>query len=399
VAEQVRDEFERTLPTLLKQVRGPDPDLGWQGLAELAEAFKGTSKSLSGLVAGRLEAYTLGLQEAHKLLEALFRHEISLSGTTVEPGVHTIARLPDASNFTARVNLAGGEITIARDVPYGDARDVQVKLQLLSRVGRKAPELAHGPANNAHAFRLAKDIQKGFTTDLVVPIDLAELKRRHTSLPAGFTLCAEILNVSRAAITIADNLRRGKGVDEQLEPAWDLAKGVVALADSHQAMLKAMQRPLEAKSFLSASKLAGLKLGARVVSGVDGLYKLRKGTTILFSDDGDLAYALRQGRDGRATLQALKGVMQVAQGALGVVAAIPATAGLAATPVGLVIAVGSAVVVATADVILDATQEFIDQVDAFERALDGARRRELLARSFRGSASMRAAVDLAKGWA
>jgi hypothetical protein len=122
-----------------------------------------------------------------------------------------------------------------------------------------------------------------------------------------------------------------------------------------------------------------------------------KGCELLFSEEGDLAYELRQGRAGRATVQAVKGMLQVAQGALGVVGAIPASAALAATPIGLAIVVGAGLVVATLDVALDATRDFTEYKDEFERALDAAKREELEARCFRCSAAIRAAVDFVTG--
>lgn len=224
-----------------------------------------------------------------------------------------------------------------------------------------------------------------------MPADLAELKRRHTQLPKGFAACAEILNLARAAVTIADNLGRDAGLKEQLEPAWDLFKGTVALADTAQAVLKAMQRPFPVSSFTSKSALGGLKLASSVVSGVDGAFKMYKGANILFSDEGDLEHELRHGRSLRAALQTSKGVLQIASGAAGIIGAIPATAGLAATPMGLVIAIGSGVVIAALDVALDATQEFEGHVHAFERALDKAEREELLDRRFRASETVHAA--------
>jgi hypothetical protein len=114
------------------------------------------------------------------------------------------------------------------------------------------------------------------------------------------------------------------------------------------------------------------------------------------SDEGDLAYELRQGRSSRAFLQASKGVLQVAGGVAGIIAAIPATAALAATPVGLLIVIGSGLVSVTLDVALDATQEFEDHVAEFERALDRAQREELHLRCFRASAAVETACARAR---
>jgi hypothetical protein len=366
----------------------------------LSEALKGTGKTLSGLVQARLDAYSLGFKEAHELLEALFRHEISLSGKTVDPSVHYLSRVSDkpgaAPNFTARVNLEDGEMVVTRDVPLPDAPHAEIRLKLLKCGAWPEAEFAHGPAQSEHAYRLARDVRASYSAKLVVPVDLAELKRRHTLLPKGFAACAELLNVARAAVTLAATLTEDASAKDRLEPAWELFKGAVALADSQQAMLKAMQRPLSIESFTKKSKLKGLALVPSAVGVADGAFKMIKGGTILFSDQGDLEYELRHGRSLRAVLQFSKGVLQIASGASGIVASIPATAALAATPIGLLIVIGSGVVCAALDVALDATREFEPHVDEFERALDKAQCEELLDRCYRVSASVRAACATAQ---
>jgi hypothetical protein len=378
-----------------------DPDAEtslWKHLAPnvkwLSEALKGAGKTLSGLVETRLNAYALGFTEAHELLQALFRHEITLSGTLVDPSVHYLERCsPEPGkgpNFRARVNLHDGQMIVTRDDPLPDAPHARVTLKLLKRVGPEAPEFRPGPPQSVHAYKLATDIRESYSVDLVVPADLAELKRRHTLLPKGFAACAEALNLARAVVTLYDNISRDAGIDQQLEPAWELVKGVIAFADSQQAVLKAMAPALSVSSFAQSS-LRGLKLASTVAGGADGAFKMYKGAKILFSDEGDLEYELRQGRSLRAFLQASKGVLQITSGVSGIVAAIPATAALAATPIGLLIAIGSGVVCATLDVALDATQEFEDHVSEFERALDRAQREELHDRCFRASASVLAA--------
>lgn len=361
----------------------------------IAEAFKGTGKTLSGLVEARLSAYTLIFKESHALLEGLFRHEIALSSTDkVNPQVHYISRMgtdPGGDpNFTARVDLEGGKITVTRDVPFGDAPH-RLTLPLLERYERPA-KFSHGPIQNVHAYRIAQRVSAKYSMTVDVPIDLAELKQRHTLLPKGFASCAEALNIARAVTTIADNLRHDKSYGANLEPAWDLAKGVISLLDSNQAALKAMQRPLEASAFLKASTLTGIKLVAASASTLDGVLKIGKGCTLLFGEEGDLAYELKHGRDGRAAVQTAKGLLQIAQGAVGIVAALPATGGLAATPIGLMLVIGSGLLVATADIVLDMTQPFGDQASAFQRAVDGAKKRELALRNFRASLTMQNAM-------
>ncbi len=384
---------ERTVNAEQSLWKHLSPEVKW-----MAELFKATGKTLSGLVETRFAAYTDLLKEGHELLEGLYRHEIALSAETVDPSVHYLARIdperPKGPNYQAHVDLRGGEMIVTRIDAPAEASDVELRLKLLRRVDAESPDVPAGPVH-PHAYELATKINASYSRKLVVPIDIAELKQRHT-LPKGFARCAEVFNIARAAITIADNLSKDAKVDAQLEPAWDLTKGVIALADSHQAVLKAMQRPLDVATFVKKSKMGAIKFASHAVSAVDAVAKIRKGSNILFSDEGDLEYELQQGRSLRAGLQATKGVLQIAGGIVGLVGALPATAGLAATGLGLVIVVGSGVVSATIDVALDLTQDNTDHVEDFRRAVYAAENEELALRTYRVSACVRKAGEQVK---
>src|SRR5690606_24420424 len=117
-----------------------------------------------------------------------------------------------------------------------------------------------------------------------------------------------------------------------------------------------------------------------------------KGVKVLFSEEGDVAYELRHGRDTRAVVHGVKGMLQVGLGAVGILGALPATASLVAGPVGLVIAIGGGLLVAGTNQVLDATTTYEQHVNEFERALDTARRQELKKGQLRAVTTVERAV-------
>lgn len=383
----------REIPAEASLWKQLSPSIKW-----MSRAFKSSGKTLSSLVQARLAAYSLSFQEAQALLEALFRHEISLtSPDPVDPQVHYLSRTPEFGknpNFSAKIQLRNGTLTVSRDVPVPEAPE-SVSFRLLRRLDRPpaSPALARSPQN---AYELAEHAQRTFSPAWVVPADLAELKQRHSSLPAGFAHCAEIVNLTLVAVRVAEELRRGEGLDKPLETTWELTSGVIAVVDSHRTALQSLQRPLEASRFLDSSKLTRAKLASSVFGGIAGALSVGKAAKLLFCEEGDLAYELRQGRSGRAGVHAVTGMLQIAQGTLGLLAAVPATAPLAATPIALAIVIGAGMVIATLDVALDATQEFTDHVDGFQRAVDEAVRTELQQQAFRCSITARTAIDRVK---
>lgn len=357
--------------------RGKDPNF-WKAVATpgklLGLALKASGKTLSGMVEARLAAHTLAFKQAQDLMEALLRQEVLHTGTTVDPHVHYLER-PSAQtpNYRALIDVRGGRVSVTREHPNEVGINRKFEFELLRKV---APPDATG-TSAGHGYALARELSQKYEKDLVVPVDLAELKQRHTGLPKALAVCAETLNLAIAVNTLVRSLQTDVGSKERLEPVWEVTKGVIGLVDSVNASLAALKPPIEPETFLKSSSGGALRIATRVVGGVDGFAKIWKGATILFSEDGDTAYELRHGREVRASLQQVKGGLQIGLGAVGILGALPATAALVGGPVGLVIAIGGMLVVAGVDQTLDATTPYEQHVLEFERALDTSRRREL----------------------
>jgi hypothetical protein len=283
-------------------------------------------------------------------------------------------------------------MSVAPEDPVDVGLNRKHTFQLLRTTERSAvPQKPASP----HAYALARDVSAQFSRTLVVPVDLAELKRRHTSLPSAFALCGEAINLAYAVGNVADALKHGEVGKQLLVPVWDVTKGVVSVVDSYQAVLKASRPPIEPSVFLEPSRGGAFKLATRVVGGVDGFVKIYKGTTILFSEDSDLAFELSQGHDARAAAQGVKGALQIAVGVMGVLASVPGVAALAATPVGLAIAIGGALVCAAIDLTLDATTEYEEHVVQFRKALFTSKQREMGDHELRIVRSVEPVLELA----
>jgi hypothetical protein len=166
------------------------------------------------------------------------------------------------------------------------------------------------------------------------------------------------------------------------------------VVDSYQSAIKALKPPIETSAFFKSAD-GIMKKTVKRVGAIDGFLKIHKGTKILFLEDGDLAYELRQGQEVRAYVQSVKGVLLVASGVLGVLGAVPGTAAAALVggPVGLAIAVGGMLVVALVDEVLDATQPYEKHVSEFRRSLDEAVRVELGHGQLRVIAAVQACVQ------
>jgi hypothetical protein len=126
---------------------------------------------------------------------------------------------------------------------------------------------------------------------------------------------------------------------------------------------------------------------SRTVAVLDGAYNLATGMELLWSDEGAVAYEMRQGRSVRAQAQKAKGWIQLASAATsGYMAAsslvmfgggsATGALALAAGPVGVALAAG-AILIVCIDATLSMTQEFGEQTAALETALDKAEREEL----------------------
>jgi hypothetical protein len=98
----------------------------------------------------------------------------------------------------------------------------------------------------------------------------------------------------------------------------------------------------------------------------------------------------------------VKGGLQIALGVVGELGAVPGAAALVATPVGLVVAIGGALVCAGIDLVLDATADYEEHVREFTAVLFKARNREMHGDALRVVTSVEGVLELAgqqlKAW-
>ncbi|MDB4989892.1 MAG: hypothetical protein JWN04_5070, partial [Myxococcaceae bacterium] len=237
-------------------------------------------------------------------------------------------------------------------------------------------------------FDLAKTTGQVVDYDVDLPVDIVRAKRLGIEAPAALTLACGALNTFFGTMAAFGQLKEGVKLERSNIEAWyELGKNTLGLVDSLATLQDAMAPKIDGYSPMLKLLSPAITKATRTVSVIDAGYNLATGLELLFSDDGAVAYELRQGRTVRALALRVKGVLQLASaagsGAMGaglltIFGGASATGFLAAAagPVGLSLAVGG-VLLACIDSALDLSKEFGAQVSALEEALDGAEQTEL----------------------
>ncbi|MDB4972110.1 MAG: hypothetical protein JWN48_451 [Myxococcaceae bacterium] len=338
----------------------------------------------------QLKAYRLAEDSANKALTTFYRYHAASVGKLQAPIFEE--QLPTLKT-KVRVNFRANTITVLGAYDGTTRLDSPIEFvfttleQTVDPAGLKPP-----PGNMTRArkrrFDLAKSSGQVVEYDVELPVDIKRARERGAQLPASLALASGALNTFFGTIGAFEQLKQGVKLERTNVEAWyELGKNTLGLVDSLASLQDAMAPKVEGYSPLLQRLSPAITKATRTVAVIDAGYNLATGLELLFSDDGAVAYELRQGRSVRALSLRVKGVLQLASaaasGAMGaglltVFGGATATGFLAAAagPVGLGVAVGG-VLIACLDGTLDLTKEFGAQVSALEAELDKAQLQEL----------------------
>jgi hypothetical protein len=349
----------------------------------------GFGKAFKGFLERPLKAYKLSFEKANAALTTFFRYHATAAqhqGLLVFeeklPSLQTKVRVDFRSNTITVLEAFDGTTQVGEPISFLFTTIVQE----LDPAELKPPP-GNMTSKRRQRFDLAKASGKVVEYDVELPVDARKARALGLELPAALGLACGSLNTALGVLAAADELKRGFKLERENIEAWfELGKNVVGLVDSLSAVQEAMAPKIDGYSPLLKRMSSAVNVASRSVAVLDSAYNLATGLELLFSDDGAVAYELRQGRSVRAQALRAKGVVQLASAAAsGAMAAGAlamfgggATAGalaLAAGPVGLALAAGGILVVCI-DATLSLTHELGEQTSALEAALDRAEREE-----------------------
>jgi hypothetical protein len=349
-----------------------------------AEAFKSFFEH-------RLRAYDLGADTANKALTLFYRYHAASVGKLNAPVFEE--QLPTLKT-KVRINFRDSTLTVLRAHEGTTKLDSPIEFIFTTLEQTVATDgLAPPPGLMTRArkrrFDLAKANGQVVEYDVELPVDIKRAKEMGAQAPAVLTLACGALNTFFGTMGAMDQLKQGVKLERKNIEAWyELGKNTLGLVDSLASLQDAMAPKIDGYSPLLKQLSPAITTATRAVFVIDAGYNLATGMELLFSDDGAVAYELRQGRTVRSMALQAKGWLQLASAAsygalnagllLTLFGGASATGFLAAAagPVGIGFAVGG-VVIACIDGALDLTKEFGAQVGALEEALDGALRKEL----------------------
>ncbi|HVZ33356.1 MAG TPA: LysM domain-containing protein, partial [Polyangiaceae bacterium] len=280
----------------------------------LAETLKGTGK-VSKLLSERIEAYDLSLKEARALLDTVGRLEVTLGGGEVDAQRHVVRT--DRNEVRLIPTGDAGEVQVAfRGAERKPGAPSSVTLRFVRRTtAQPLAEAGHvqtGVVRSQHW----EPVAKADTYHVEVPANLDDL-RELGRYPKPFAVLADTLNLAIAVATVTGEAS-GK---EKAFATFDLMKSVVSVVESFPAAVAAMRPPLESSALLkgAAAIVSPLKDVATWLGRIDNVFKLYKGAAILFGDQADVQYELRNGRLFRAELQHYSDLANVVVGAVATV--------------------------------------------------------------------------------
>jgi hypothetical protein len=352
----------------------------------LAEGAGGAGK-LSKMLKERLGAYQLAAREVQRMLDSIARLELTLQGAEVDATRDLIR----SERAHVRVGPSGGEGSVRISLQSAE-RKPGAPREVLLRFVRKAsdgslPGARYEPAQIAGEFELLLPARSA---------DLAQAQR----FTAPFSALADAVNLAIALTTVCGEAR----AKERALATFDLAKNVIGLVSSLPTALVALDAQNETSPFVARASAASRTLAdaAKVLGRADAAIKLYKGLEVLLRDESPAAFEARQGRTFRASAQRLNDVANVV---VGLGAAIELTgaafqaagvaellglssalvAGFSATPWGLLLCVGGAVLVAGSALAFDLAQPWELRLMQLEQLLAQACRSQVSETRFRAA--------------
>ncbi len=351
----------------------------------------GVGKLFKGFFDRQIKAYKLAQDKANAALTTFFRYHaaaVDHRGLQVfEENLPTLkakVRVDFRANTIAVLEASDGTTELSKPVHF-------VFTTIVEKIDPEGLERPGGNMSEARKqrFDLAKATGNVVEYDVELPVDVRRARNLGLEVPSALALACNGINTAFAALAAVEELKRGFKLERKNVEAWfELGKNVVGLADSLSAMQEAMLPKVEGDSPLLKRMSSALNKASRSVAVLDSAYNLATGMELLFSDDGAVAYELRQGRAVRAQALRAKGVVQLATAGVGGVMAAGTLAmfgggsttgllALAAGPVGVALAAGGILIIGI-DSTLSLTQDFGEQTAALETALDKAERAEFV---------------------